>query len=73
MFHVDGGRGRGGIWEFVNNTDAPAFLETELVGLGVDGYREVSFHDCASGMVPINMFREHLTFFPNVKALHSLH
>ena len=30
---------RGGIREFVNNTDGPAFLEGELVGLGVDGYR----------------------------------
>ena len=29
----------GGIREFVNNTDRPAFLERELVGLGVDGYR----------------------------------
>jgi hypothetical protein len=29
----------GGIWEFVNNMDGPAFLERELVGLGVDGYR----------------------------------
>ena len=28
-----------GIREFVNNTDGPAFLERELVGLGVDGYR----------------------------------
>jgi hypothetical protein len=28
----------GGIWEFVNDTDRPAFLERELEGLGVDGY-----------------------------------
>ena len=28
----------GGIWEFVNDTDGPAFLERELMGLGVDGY-----------------------------------
>ena len=27
-----------GIWEFVNNADRPAFMERELVGLGVDGY-----------------------------------
>ena len=33
-FHVGGG-----IREFVNDTDGPAFLERELVGLGVDGYR----------------------------------
>ena len=29
----------GGIWEFMNNADRPAFLERELVGLGVDGYQ----------------------------------
>ena len=27
---------RGGIQEFVNDTDGPAFLETELVGLSMD-------------------------------------
>ena len=26
-----------GIWEFVSNTDGPAFLERELVRLGMDG------------------------------------
>ena len=29
----------GGIREFMNNADGPAFLERELVGLGMDGYR----------------------------------
>ena len=29
----------GGIREFVNDIDGPAFLERELVGLGVDGYQ----------------------------------
>ena len=33
---------RGGIWEFMNNADGPAFLERELVGLGVDGYSHLS-------------------------------
>ena len=28
----------GSIQEFVNDMDGPAFLERELVGLGVDGY-----------------------------------
>ena len=30
---------RGGMREFVDDTDGPAFLERELVGLGVDGYQ----------------------------------
>ena len=29
---------RGGTREFVNDTGGPAFLERELMGLGVDGY-----------------------------------
>ena len=29
----------GGIREFVNDMDVPAFLERELMGLGVAGYR----------------------------------
>jgi hypothetical protein len=28
-----------GTREFVNDMDRPAFLERELMGLGVDGYR----------------------------------
>ena len=38
-FHIDGGHGGGGIRQFVDDTDGPAFLERELVGLGVNGYR----------------------------------
>ena len=33
------GGGGGSIREFVNDKDGPAFLERELMGLGVDGYR----------------------------------
>ena len=29
----------GGIREFMNSADRPAFLERELAGLGVDGYQ----------------------------------
>jgi hypothetical protein len=29
----------GDIWEFVNDMDGPAFLERELMGLGVDWYQ----------------------------------
>ena len=38
LFHIGDGHGWAGIREFVNDTDGPAFLEMELVGLGVDGY-----------------------------------
>ena len=29
----------GGMREFVNDTDGPAFLERDLMGLGVNGYQ----------------------------------
>ena len=38
MFQIGSGHGWDGIQEFVNDTDRPAFLESELMGLGVDGY-----------------------------------
>ena len=53
--------------------DGPVFLERELERFGVDGYRWVRVHNRESGMVPINMFREHLTCFPNVKSFTFLH
>ena len=39
-FKIGGGYGQGWLREFVNDTDGPAFLERELVGLGVDGRSE---------------------------------
>ena len=41
---------RDGFREFVSDANRPAFLERELMGLGVDGY------DCESERVPIYMF-----------------
>ena len=53
----------GSFRKFVYDTDGPAFLERELVGLGVDGYRYVRVRNRASETVPINTFRENLTCF----------
>ena len=38
-FKLEADMVRGGICKFVNDADGSAFLERELVGLGVDGYR----------------------------------
>jgi hypothetical protein len=38
-FQIGGDVVGGGILEFVNDTDGPAFIEREPMGLGVDGYR----------------------------------
>ena len=32
--HIDGGHGRGGIRQFVNDADEPTFLERELMWMG---------------------------------------
>ena len=39
MFEIGGGHGQGGIRDFLSDANEPAFLERELMGLGVDGYR----------------------------------
>ena len=38
-FKIGGGHGRGLHQEFVYDADGPAFLKTELMRFGVDGYR----------------------------------
>ena len=39
MFEIGGGHGQGGIRDFLSDANEPAFLERELMGLGVDEYR----------------------------------
>jgi hypothetical protein len=47
---------RGGIREFVNDMDGPAFLERELMVWELYGYWQVRVHDPASGLVSIYTF-----------------
>ena len=54
----------GGIPEFMNNLDEPAFLERYLVELSVDGYRQVRVRDSASGPVPIHNVSRAFNLFP---------
>ena len=37
QFQIGGRCGQGGIWKFVYDTDRPAFMERDLMGLCVDG------------------------------------
>ena len=37
-FYIGGRHGQGDIREYVNDMGGAAFLERELMGLGVDGY-----------------------------------
>ena len=38
-FQIGSRYDRGGIKDFVNDMDGPAFLESELIRLSVDGYQ----------------------------------
>ena len=64
---------RGGVWQFVYDTTKPAFLERDLVGLGVNGNWQVWVRYCGDGVVSIHMVRKGNVSFSNVKALHSVH
>ena len=54
-----GGRGfnlaanvvKGGIWQFVNDTNRSAFLESDLVGLCVNGNWQVWVRNCGGETV----------------------
>ena len=37
---------RGGVWQFVYDTNRPAFLERDLVGLGRSGFDAVVVKRC---------------------------
>ena len=46
--------GRGGIWQFVNDTNRPAFLERDLVELCVNGNWQVGVQYCGGETVSID-------------------
>ena len=48
--------------------DRPAILKWNLVGLGVDGNRQVWVHDCGGETVSIHAVREGVAGFSNVKS-----
>ena len=45
---------RGGIWQFVNDTNRPAFLERDLVGLCVNGNWQIWVQYCGGETVSIH-------------------
>ena len=55
------------IREFVIDMDGPAFLERELMGLGVDKYQQVRGHDCTSRPLPMYVSRASDLFFQFIK------
>ena len=55
------------ISEFVFDVVISGFLKLELVTFGANRYQQVRFHDNISGLLPTHTFREHHTYFFNIK------
>ena len=70
MFQTGGECGRGGVSQFVHDTNRPAsFLERDLVGLGVNGNWQVWIRCCVDEAVSIHMVRKGMVGFSNVKSI----
>ena len=48
----------GGVWQFVYDTNNPVFLESDLVGCGMNGNWQVWVRYCGSGAVSVHMVRK---------------
>ena len=60
---------RGGVWQFVYDTNRPAFLERDLVGFGVNGNLQIWVRYSGGEVVFIHMVREGMAGFSNVKSI----
>ena len=69
LFQTGSKCGRGEVWQFVYDTNRPAFLERDLVGLGVNGNWQVWVQCCDSETVSIHTVRKGTAGFPNVKSI----
>ena len=49
---------RSGVWQFVYDTNRPAFLERDLMGLGVNGSWQVWVQYCGGEAVSVHMVRK---------------
>ena len=59
---------RGGVWQFVYDTNRLAFLERDQVGLCVNGNWQVWVQYCGGETVSIHMVRKGTAGFSNVKS-----
>ena len=60
---------RGGMWQFVNDTNRPAFLERDLVGLSVNGNWQVWVQYYGSEAVSIHMIWKGKAGFSDLKGI----
>ena len=60
---------RGGAWQFVYDTNRPAFLERDQVGFSVNGNSYVWVRYCGGEVVSIHMVRKEMAGFSNVKSI----
>ena len=73
LFQTGSKCGQGWSWQFLYETNSPAFLERDLVGLCVIGNWQVWVQYCGGEAVSINTVRKGTVGFSNVKAFHSVH
>ena len=60
---------RSGVWQFVYDTNRPAFQKRDLVGLGMNGNWQVWVRYCGGEAVSIHTVREGTVGFSNVKSI----
>ena len=60
---------RSGVWQFVYDTNRPAFLERDLMGLGVNGNWQDWVQYSGGEAVSIHMVRKGTAGFSNVKSI----
>ena len=60
---------RGGVWQFVYDTNRPAFPERDLLGLGVNGNWQVWVQYHGGEVMSIHTVRKGTAGFSNVKSI----
>ena len=69
LFQIGSDMVRDGIWQFVYDTNRPAFLERDLVGVGVNGNWQVWVRYGGGEAVSIHAERKGTVGFSNVKSI----
>ena len=69
LFQIEGECGWGGVRQFVYDTNRPAFLEGDMVGLCVNGNWQICIRYCGGEAVFIHMVRKGTAGFSIVECI----
>ena len=72
LFQIGGEYGWGGVWQFVYDTNRPAFLERDLVGLCVNDNWQMSVWLCGGEKESIHMVWKGTAGFSDVKGIYGI-